>query len=93
METATSLASSFWSLCHQKRLVVAVAFTLAPCTGSERGGGGGGRGDEALEEEAKRNVQRARERERVGGGGISPVCKRAKGSEISKQPKGLLQDG
>jgi len=36
---------------------------------------------------------RERERERVGGGGISPVCKRAKGSEISKQPKGLLQDG
>jgi hypothetical protein len=33
-----------------------------------------------------------RERERGEGGGISPVCKRAKGSEISKQPKGLLQD-
>jgi hypothetical protein len=41
-------------------------------------------------EEAKRNVQRARERGE--GGGISPICKRAKGSEISKQPKGLLQD-
>jgi hypothetical protein len=27
-----------------------------------------------------------REREKGEGGGISPVCKRAKGSEISKQP-------
>ncbi len=32
------------------------------------------------------------ERESGEGGGISPICKRAKGSEISKQAKGLLQD-
>jgi len=64
LETVTSLASSFWSLCHQKRLVVAVAFTLAPWTGSERGGGGG-RGDEALEEEGGSQAQCAEsERER-----------------------------
>ncbi len=89
METATSLASSFWSLCHQKRLVIAVAFTWLPAQAL--------REEEEEEEEMKLSrrkpsaMHREREREEKVEE-LAQFAREQKGSEISKQPKGLLQD-